>query len=329
MKVLFIGGTGVISSACSALCLEKGIDLYLLNRGISIREIPKAAKIIKSDIRDINQVKSLLEDKYFDVVVDWIAYNPSHINNDFELFRDKTSQFIFISSASAYQKPPVRLPITEDIPLINPFWKYSHLKIECEELLLSLHKRFNFPVTIVRPSHTYDKTKVPLSGGYTTINRMLKNKKIIIHDNGKSLWTLTHHKDFAMGFIGLLGKPETIGEAYHITSDEVLTWNKIYEIFGNILGLEPEIVHIPSEFIHKYDTEWGEGLLGDKAYDTIFDNKKIKTINPEYQAKIPFATGAEEIIKWYSADESRKQVNAVLDSKMDEIIEKYQLILNK
>ena len=323
MKVLFIGGTGVISSACTDLAINMGIELYLLNRGNSSRIPPKSAKLIKADIRNKETVKSLIDQHIFDVVVDWIAYNRIHVENDFELFKDKTSQYIFISSASAYQKTPANLPIKETNPLNNPFWEYSQKKIYCENFLLDVYEAHQFPVTIVRPSHTYDKTKIPLHGGYTTIDRMNKGKKIIIHDSGTSLWTLTHNRDFAKGFLGLVGNSGAIGEAYHITSDEVLTWDEICEIIGETIGMAPQIIHIPSDFIRQFDKEWGDGLLGDKAHNMVFDNSKIKKINPEYLALIPFKEGAREIISWYMADASRKQVDWQKDQKMDEIIENY------
>jgi len=323
LKVLFIGGTGVISSACTTLCVEKGIDLYLINRGQTDRPIPSEVNIINADIRCIEQVKSLLANKRFDVVVDWIAYTADHVRMDYELFRDKTSQFIFISSASVYQKPPASLPIKETEPLINPYWEYSRNKIRCEEYLLKKVKKNNFPVTIVRPSHTYDRTKIALSGGYTALNRMREGKKVILHGDGTSLWTLTHHQDFAQGFIGLLGNDKSIGEAYHITSDEVLTWNQICEIFADTLGIKVQIVHVPSDFIALYDKEWGDGLFGDKAHSMIFDNTKIKRLNPEFKAKIPFREGAIEIVAWYNEDPSRKVINNRRDSIMDEIINRY------
>jgi len=323
-KILFIGGTGVISSACSELLMELGYDLYLLNRGISERPAAAGSKTIKADIRNVKQVSSLIEKKTFDVVVDWIAYTPDHVINDYNLFSSKTAQYIFISSASAYQKPPHRLPITETEPLINPIWTYSQGKIACEEKLMELFRTHRFPVTIVRPSHTYDRRKVPLYGGYTAIDRILKEKEIIIHGDGTSLWTLTHHKDFALGFVGLLGREAAIGMAYHITSDEVLTWNQICAIIGNALGKEPKVIHIPSDFIAKFDREWGDSLLGDKAHSMFFDNTRIKKINPVFRAKIPFQEGAREIVSWYSGDESRKEVNVLLSGKMDEIISRYK-----
>jgi len=324
LKVLFIGGTGVISSACTELCVENGIDLTLLNRGLTNRPIPNGIKIIKADIHNPEQVKSILKNQRFDVVVNWIAYTQEHVENDYEIFKDKTSQFIFISSASAYQKPPKTLPIKETEPLINPFWEYSRNKIQCEQYLDKMFQDYKFPITIVRPSHTYDRTKIALSGGYTAVNRIREGKKVIIHGDGTSLWTLTHHRDFAAGFIGLLGNSKAIGEAYHITSDEVLTWNQICGIFADVIGVKANIIHIPSDFIYRFDKDWGEGLLGDKAHCMIFDNSKIKQLNPGYKAKIPFTEGAKEIIAWYIEDSERRKIDQTWDTKMDEIIDRYE-----
>lgn len=324
MKVLFIGGTGVISSACSALCIEQGIDLYLLNRQTTNTSAPEGAKVLKGDIRNVEEISGLLTGKSFDVVVDWIAYNTGHILTDYALFKDKTSQYVFISSASAYQKPPSHLPIRETELLDNPYWEYSRNKIDCENKLMELFHLHDFPVTIVRPSHTYDKTKIPLHGGYTVLHRMLQGKKIIIHGDGTSLWTLTHHKDFAKGFISLLGNKETIGQAYHITSDEALTWNQICEYMAGALGVEPSIIHIPSDYIARFDNEWGDGLLGDKAHSMIFDNSKIKKINPSFKAVIPFREGAKEIVSWYLANDNLKQIDHEKDKLMDRIITTFE-----
>ncbi|MFC2118167.1 NAD-dependent epimerase/dehydratase family protein [Bacteroidota bacterium] len=323
MKILFIGGTGVISYACSELCIKMGYDLYLLNRGISFRKTPVGAKIIRSDIRNYKKSLRLLNNHYFDVIVNWIAYDVEHVENDYKLFYEKTSQYIFISSASAYKKPIEKLPIKENYPLYNPFWEYSQKKIACEEYLLKQFREKKFPLTIVRPSHTYDMTKIPLHGGYTTIDRMKKGKKVIIHDDGKSLWTLTYHKDFAKGFCGLPGKSETIGQAYNITSDEYLSWNEICKIIAGAIDVSPEIVHIPSDYIIQYDKEWGDGLLGDKAHSKIFDNTKIKSVVPEYYASVPFSVGIKEIISWYNADKSRRIVDYEKNKLMDKIIDNY------
>ncbi len=323
MKVLFIGGTGIISSACASLAIEQGMELWLLNRGQSSRPAPEGARVLHGDIRDSDSVSRALGDMKFDVVVDWIAFTPEHIENDLELFRGRTGQYIFISSASAYQTPPVSLPVTESTPLYNPFWNYSQAKIACEERLVRVYREEKFPATIVRPSHTYDRTTLPLRGGYTTLNRMRQGKKVIVHGDGTSLWVLTHHRDFAKGFVGLIGNSRAIGDAFHITSDELLTWNQIYEITAKAAGTEARIVHIPSNVIAKYNREWGDGLLGDKAHSMIFDNTKIKRAVPGFAATIPFSRGVEEIIAWYDADPARQVVDNSLDKQMDEIIADY------
>jgi nucleoside-diphosphate-sugar epimerase len=324
LKVLFIGGTGIISSACTQLAIERGIDLTLLNRGQSARPIPETAKILKGDIRNKTSVVQALGNEMFDVIVDWVAFTPEHIELDLQLFRGRTKQYIFISSASAYQTPPAALPITESTPLSNPYWAYSRAKIACEERLTQAYRQDGFPVTIVRPSHTYDRTMLPVHGRYTVVDRLRKGKKVIVHGDGTSLWTLTHHRDFARGFIGLLGNNHAIGDVFHITSDEFLTWNQIFEIVAQAAGAEAKIVHIPSDFIAAFDREWGAGLLGDKAHSMIFDNSKIKRMVPDYTATTPFVRGAEEILAWHDADPSRVIVDSDKDRLMDKIIEAYE-----
>lgn len=320
MKVLFIGGTGILSSACTQLAITRGIDLYLLNRGQSTRSVPESVKILRGNIRDKASVIELLGDYEFDVIVDWIAFTPDHIETDLEIFLGRTKQYIFISSASAYQTPPISLPITESTPLNNPFWAYSRDKIACEERLTQAYRHQGFPVTIVRPSHTYDCTLLPMHGQYSDVDRMRKGKKVIVHGDGTSLWTLTHHRDFAKGFIGLLGNNQAIGDVFHITSDEILTWNQIYELVAQAAGTNANIVHVPSDLIAAYDREWGASLLGDKAHSMIFDNTKIKRIVPDFTATIPFARGVEEIIAWYDADSSRQVVGRKRDQMIDTII---------
>ena len=325
MKVLFIGGTGIISSACSQLAIERGIELYLLNRGLTRRPVPDGAQILIGDIRDRNSVKSALGSRHFEVVVDWVAFVPEQIENDLELFRGRTQQYIFISSASAYQTPPAKLPVTESTPLSNPFWEYSRNKIACEERLMRAYHEERFPITIVRPSHTYDRTSLPMHGGYTIVDRMRKGQKVIVHGDGSSLWVLTHHRDFAKGFVGLLGNRRAIGEAFQITSDELLTWNRIFEIVAQAAGVKADIVHIPSEIIARYDSEWGDSLLGDKTHSMIFDNSKIKRIVPEFVATIPFARGAQEIINWYAANPDLQIIDAALNKTIDKIIRDYTM----
>ncbi len=320
MRVLFIGGTGVISSACSQMAVERGIELSLLNRGETKRPVPAGARVLRGDIRDVQAMSSALAGMKFDAVVDWIAYTPEQVERDIELFRDHTGQYIFISSASAYQTPPASLPVTESTPLANPFWTYSRDKIACENRLVQAYRESQFPMTIVRPSHTYDRTMLPLYGGYTMIDRLRKGKKVVVHGDGTSLWVLTHHRDFAKGFVGLLGNVHAIGDSFHITSDEILTWNQIYEILARAAGVELNLIHVASEWITAFDPVWGADLIGDKAHSMIFDNTKIKRIVPDYRATIPFSQGAQEIIEWYDADAARRVVDAKLDRLLDQLV---------
>jgi nucleoside-diphosphate-sugar epimerase len=321
MKVLFIGGTGIISSACSKLAVSKGIDLYHLNRGKSrnTRSV-EGVKTLISDIRDMDKAQKAIQGYHFDVVVDWIAFEPEHIETDILLFAGKTDQFIFISSASAYQTPPERLPVTEETILENPFWEYSRKKIACENLLRQEYLKSGFPYTIVRPSHTYDKTLLPLIGGYTALSRIKQGLPVVVHGDGSSIWTLTHHKDFAVGLVGLLGNPAAINEAFHITSDEWLSWDTIYNIIARELGVKPHLVHIPSEIIAKYDETIGAGLLGDKAHSMIFDNSKIREFVPEFNPAISFHQGAKEIVSWYNESIHTHSIDAHVNRLMDTMV---------
>lgn len=320
MKILFIGGTGIISSACSELAVDYGYELTLLNRGKSERLIPIGAHVIYSDIRDPESVRAALGKETFDVVVDWIAFTPEHIETDLELFRGRVGQYVFISSASVYQKPIARLPITESTPLKNPFWQYSRNKIACEERLVQAYREDDFPITIIRPSHTYDKTLLPFHNGYTWVDRMRRGQKVIVHGDGTSLWVLTHHEDFARGFVPLLGNPHALGEDIQITSDEILTWDQIFSILARQSGGSFNPVYAPSELIAAFDPEWGASLLGDKAHSVIFDNTKLKRLVPDYQATIPFERGAAEIMEWYDADPSRQVVDEGWNALLDRII---------
>lgn len=323
MKALFIGGTGNISSACSQLALERGVELYLLNRGQSLRPLPEGARVINADIRDPNAVREALGSMRFDVVADFIAFTPQHIETDLQLFRGRTGQYFFISSASAYQTPPATLPVTEAAILDNPVWQYSRDKAACEERLLRAYREEKFPFTVVRPSHTYSAVYVPVHGNWTTIDRMLRGLPVIVHGDGTSLWTLTHSSDFAKGFVGLMGNSHAIGEAYHITSDEWLTWNQIHEILASAVGVQPELVHVPSDLIAVYDPIWGESLLGDKAHSFILDNSKIKRVVPDFVCTTPFSRGAEEIIAWHRADPARQQVDEKFNAICERILRAY------
>jgi nucleoside-diphosphate-sugar epimerase len=285
-----------------------------------VRAVPEGAEVVHADIRDAESVRAALGNRTFDVVANFIAFTPEHVQTDIDLFRDRVGQYVFISSASAYQTPPARLPIVESTPLRNPYWQYSRNKIACEELLVDAYRSNGFPATIVRPSHTYDATSIPLMGGWTDIDRMRRGQSVVVHGDGTSLWTLTHHDDFAKAFVGLLGHPQAVGDSFQITSDEVLTWNQIYNIMADAAGVQATLVHVASDTIASYDAELGASLLGDRTHSVIFDNTKVKSLVPDYVAAIPFVTGAREIVDWYDADPSRQTVDAHLDALLDKLI---------
>jgi len=321
LSVLFIGGSGVISSACAARATAAGLDLTILNRGVTAqRPIPDGADLIQGDIRVPDDARAALGDRAFDVVVDFVAFTPEHVRTDIDLFAGRTRQYVFISSASAYQTPPARLPVVESTPLRNPHWRYSRDKIACEDLLVAAYRDTGFPATIVRPSHTYDRTLVPLVGEWTALDRMRRGHEVVVPGDGTSLWTLTHHDDFAKGFVGLLGHPQAVGDSFHITSDEVLTWNQIYEALAAAAGVEPRLVHVASETIAAALPALGPGLLGDKSHSMIFDNSKVKALVPDYVATIPFATGAREIVDWDDAHPQRHAVDETLNTAFDDLV---------
>lgn len=317
MNILFIGGTGIISTACVRLALERGWSVTLLNRGKSA-PVPAGCRHIRADIRDPDEARKSLGNLEFDAVVDWVAFEPAHIQTDLDLFLDRSGQLVFISSASAYQTPPGRLPITEETPLDNPFWAYSRQKIACEERLRRAMEE-GFPATIVRPSHTYGRNRFPYDGGYTVLDRIRQGKPVVIPGDGTSLWTLTHNMDFAVGLLGLLGRAEALGEAFHVTNDEWLTWNGIFNILGHHLGREPLLAHVPSEAIMKADADWGAGVWGDKAHSMVFDNSKIRSLVPEFQTTIPFERGSRDIVDWYREDPARCIVDSHFDALHDRL----------
>ncbi|MFD2079629.1 Nucleoside-diphosphate-sugar epimerase [Actinopolymorpha cephalotaxi] len=321
LKVLFIGGTGIISSACGARAVESGVDLTILNRGsTSIRPVPDGAEVVQGDIRDPESARAALGDREFDVVVDFVAFTPDHVQADVDLFAGRTGQYVFISSASAYQTPPARLPIVESTPLRNPRWEYSRNKIACENLLVEAYRDNGFPATIVRPSHTYDRTAIPTTGNWTDLDRMRRGLPVVVHGDGTSLWALTHHVDFAKAFVGLLGKPAAVGDSFHITSDESLTWNQIYTALGTALGVEAKLVHVASDTIVAAEPSLEGALLGDKAHSVIFDNSKVRALVPDYVATIPFSAGAREIVEWYDAHPERQKVDDDLNATFDKLI---------
>lgn len=326
MDVLFIGGTGIISSACSDLAVQRGVNLWVLNRGLSPRPLPPGVRQLTADVRDADSVRKALGDLRFDSVCNFIAFVPEHVETDIQVFRDRTQQYVFISSASAYKKPVQQWPLTESTPLGNPHWQYSRDKIACEERLVHEWRTNGFPITIVRPSHTYDQTLLPFDpykAGYTVLSRLLANKPVVVHGDGTSLWVLTHHRDFASGFVGLLGHAKTAGEAFHVTSDEVLSWNEIYEAVARAAGVTARLVHVPSHLIAREHPGWGAGLLGDKAHSVLFDNSKIKRFVPEFQARIPFARGAEEIVAFYRQNPGFEPIDREVDALMDRLCARF------
>jgi nucleoside-diphosphate-sugar epimerase len=329
MKVLFIGGTGTISTAVSALAVERGMELYLLNRGNNSAFVPQNAKVIRADINNEEEVLKALEGLTFDTVADFIAFNTAHIERDYRLFRDRTAQYIFISSASAYQKPLSSPYITESTPLSNPYWGYSRDKIACEELLTEKYRAEGFPITIIRPSHTYGNTSVPLAvhgkkGSFSVIERIRKGKKVIVHGDGSSLWTLTYNKDFAKAFVGIMGNVHALGETYHITSDESLTWNQIYEIIGSALGVRPKIVHIPTDVLSALSGDFYGGILGDKAHTVIFDNAKIKRAVPDFAAVTRFDQGVRQVLDYIYSHKEYQREDPEFDAWCDKVIEIYE-----
>ncbi|MCJ7691111.1 MAG: SDR family oxidoreductase [Clostridiaceae bacterium] len=298
MKALLIGGTGTISTAISKLAIEKNWELYLLNRGNKMDRVPEGARVITADINDEAAVKKLIENMNFDVVADFIAFEPLQIKRDIRLFKNKTKQFIFISSASAYQKPLSYYKITESTPLSNPYWEYSRNKIACEELLVSEYRNNNFPITIVRPSHTYSKESIPFAiqgekGCFQVIDRIMKGKPVIIPGDGSSLWTITHNSDFAKAFVGIMGNRAALGEAVQITSDESLTWNQIYDTIGAALDVKVKKFHVSTDFLAKCQSDFEGGLIGDKSNTVVFDNSKIKRLVPDFIATTRFDQGVK------------------------------------
>jgi nucleoside-diphosphate-sugar epimerase len=323
MKILFIGGTGFISTAVTRLALAQGHEVYHLNRGMRPTEL-QGVKQITADVHKYDEARKALKGQSFDVVVDWIAYKPEDIERDLELFRGKTRQFFFISSASAYQKPPAHYIITESTPLYNPHWDYSRNKIACEDRLNQAYRDEDFPMVIVRPSLTYDPNLPIAIGGwgcYTLPDRLKKGKPIIVHGDGSSLWTVTHADDFGRGFLGLFGNEQTIGHAFHITSDEVLTWNEIYQTIADAMGVKPKMVHIASERIAEIAPQYYGSLIGDKSWSAVFDNSKIKSFVPTYQAVILFREGIKRTLAWFDADEKRRRIDDKVNQEMDMILE--------
>ncbi len=324
MRILFIGGTGLISTAVSKLAIKEDYELYVLNRGNNNEVLSSKTKFLIGDMNNEESIKELIKDFHFDVVVQWIAYNVEQVKRDYRIFKGKTYQYVFISSASAYMKPIPKYPITEDVPLGNEYWEYSDNKRLCEEYLTTVNSS-EFNVTVIRPSHTYNDEKVVAvikswGAPYTIIDRLLKGKKIIIPGDGTSLWTLTYNVDFAQAFIKVLGNHRTYGEAYHITSDFVYTWERINEILCENLGVTSNIIHIPSDFIIKHAPFLEGELLGDKHWSLIFDNSKIKSIAPNYKSTTSYEEIAPSALKRILENKNLQKVDEKFNFWYDNII---------
>lgn len=327
MKALFIGGTGTISMAITKQLAENlDWELYLLNRGSRNDNVPANVKLLSVDINDEAAVLEILGDLQFDTVCDFIGFVPAQLERDYRLFKDRTKQFMYISSASAYQKPLGDYRITESTPLANPYWEYSRNKIACEEYLMKMYRENGFPITIIRPSHTYDERSIPMgahgnNGSWQVAKRMLEGKPVIVHGDGTSIWTMTHNSDFAKGFIGLMGNIHAIGEAYHITTDEGLTWNQIYKIVADALGVEFKPYYVPSDFLQavsNYDFEGG--LIGDKANTVVFDNSKLKRAVPGFCATVRMDQGIKKTVEYVLAHEEYQVPDEEFDAWCDRVI---------
>ena len=327
MKILFIGGTGTISMAITKLLAERGEEVYLLNRGNRNANLPENVNIIKCDISDEANTAKMLEGMSFDCVAEFIGFVPSQLERDYRLFKDKTKQFIFISSASAYQKPPKGYVITEETPLENPYWGYSRNKKDCEEYLMERYSQDGFPVTIVRPSHTYDERSVPLGvhgngGSWQVVKRIKEGKPVIIHGDGSSLWTITHNSDFAKGFVGLIGNPAAIGEVFHITSDESVSWNEIYSAVADALGVKLNPYYISSQTLAKLGSSYDftGSLIGDKANSVVFDNSKLKKLVPDFKAEISAKEGIKRTVEYILEHEQYQNEDEEFDQWCDKVI---------
>jgi nucleoside-diphosphate-sugar epimerase len=320
-RILYIGGTGTISAASVRRSVAQGHDVTVLNRGSSRRPLPEGVRDLVADVRDPAAVREAVGSAEYDAVADFLSFTPGQVQAGLEQFAGRTGQYVFISSASAYQKPPQRLPILESTPLRNPFWQYSRDKIACEDLLVDAYRERGIPITIVRPSHTYDERLIPTMGGWTDVARMRRGDPVVVHGDGTSLWTLTHSDDFAVAFTGLLGNPAAIGEAFTITGTHAPTWDQIYGWLADAAGVrDPQLVHVASDAIAAFAPDLGPGLLGDKAHSALFDASKVTALVPEFRTTITFDEGARRIVAHYDAEPDRQRIDEDRDRAFDRMV---------
>jgi nucleoside-diphosphate-sugar epimerase len=320
VRILFLGGTGNISTACVDEALARGHEVGILTRGR--RPSPPGVDRLLGDRDDTTALAEAAQGRW-DVVVDFLCYTPAQAGAAVRAFAGRTGQYLFISTAAAYDKPSARLPITEDAPLANPFWEYARLKIACEEAFRRAHEERRLAVTIVRPSYTYGPTWIPSGFGgqdYTVVDRMRRGLPVVCHGDGTALWVMTHASDFAVGLVGLLGHPSALGEAFHVTSDEVLTWDAIYATIARAAGVEPRLVHVPSALIAALVPDRGASLLGDKAHSSVFDNAKLRRLVPGFAAKVTFAEGIARSVAWFDADPARRAVSPAANDNIERVL---------
>lgn len=319
-SVLYLGGTGTISAACVRRSLARGHDVTVVNRGSGRRPLPDGVAEIVADVHDPVALRAAVGGREFDAVADFLSYSPADVRANLDVFEGKTAQYVFVSTASAYEKPPSRLPITEETPLANPFWQYSRDKIACEDLLFGEHRERGLPVTVVRPSHTYDARMIPTLGRWTDIARMRAGRPVVVAGDGTSLWTITHADDFAVAFTGLIGNPRALGEAFTITGSHAPTWNQIYGWLADAAGVaHPDLVHVASETIAAIAPDFGPTLLGDKSHSSLFDTSKVRALVPEFATTITFDEGARQIVEHFDAHPEAQVVDPEHDALFDRI----------
>lgn len=322
MRVAFLGGAGMIGSACAAEAVRAGVDLTVLTRGGEGKwPVPDGVRHVRADVRDPAALRTALGEAGYDAVVNWVGFTPAQVAPDIDMFAGRVGQYVFISTASVFSRPVPQLPVTESSPRRNNAWPYPKDKLDCETLLEAAYRERDFPVTIVRPAHVYDRTVVPVLAGWTAIDRMRRGRPAVVHGDGTSLWNLTHSRDFARAFVPLLGNLHAVGESVNVTSGEILTWDQIHQALAAAAGVPALLAHRSSESIEAEVPNWGPVLRHDFAHSLFFDSTKLLRLVPGFAARVPFSAGAREIVEWYGADPARQRVDANLDAAFDRLVD--------